>query len=67
MPHRKPTVAIVEDDTDTARIWRRKLANADFEVVGVFASAKAAWRALRKTPPEAIVLDWELKPGPNGD
>lgn len=67
MPRRKPTVAIVEDDKDLARLWRRKLINAGYEVVGIFASARAAWQALRKSPPAAILLDWELIPGPNGD
>ncbi len=67
MTQRKPTVAIVEDDLALARIWRRKLERAGFVVIGIFATAKAAWRALRKTPPDAILLDWELIPGPNGD
>ena len=67
MPTKKPTVAIVEDHQDTAEIWRRKLIRADYEVVGVYASARAAWKALRKSPPDAILLDWELIPGPNGD
>lgn len=67
MPTRLSTVAIVEDDKHMARIWKRKLVNAGYEVVGVFASARAAWQALRKSPPDAILLDWELIPGPNGD
>lgn len=67
MPSKLPTVAIVEDDKEMARLWRRKLINAGFTVVGVFASARAAWQALRKSPPDAILLDWELIPGPNGD
>lgn len=67
MPRRQPTVAIVEDDKEMARLWRRKLVKAGYEVVGVFASARAAWQALRKSPPDAILLDWELIPGPNGD
>lgn len=69
MPSRKPTVAIVEDDRETARIWMRKLKRAGFKVVGVFASAKEAWKQLgtQATAPDAILLDWELIPGPNGD
>jgi|GEM_PF-2248306 len=67
MPRRKRTVAIVEDDKQLARLWRRKLVKAGYEVVGVFASARRAWQALRKCPPDAILLDWELIPGPNGD
>ncbi|MFA6542994.1 MAG: response regulator transcription factor [Limisphaerales bacterium] len=67
MPSKLPAVAIVEDDKHMARIWRRKLANSGYEVVGVFASARVAWQALRKSPPDAILLDWELIPGPNGD
>jgi len=34
MPRRKPTVAIVEDDKDTAIIWQRKLIRSGFVVVG---------------------------------
>lgn len=67
MLRRKSTVAIVEDDKHMARIWKRKLVNAGFIVVGVFGTARAAWQALRKSPPDAILLDWELIPGPNGD
>ncbi|NBV24234.1 MAG: DNA-binding response regulator [Proteobacteria bacterium] len=63
----KPTVAIVEDDRDTARLWQRKFVNCGYEVVGNFAGAKAAWKALCKHPPDVIILDWELIPGPNGD
>lgn len=67
MPRRKATVAIVEDHKDTAELWRRKLTRAGFIVVGVYAGAKEAWAHLHLVPPDAILLDWELIPGPNGD
>lgn len=67
MPRSIRTVAIVEDDKDTAELWRRKLSKSRFQVVGVFGAARAAWKSLRKSPPDAVVLDWELIPGPNGD
>lgn len=67
MPRRKVTVAIVEDHKDTAELWRRKLTRAGFIVVGVYGTAELAWAHLRLVPPDAIVLDWELIPGPNGD
>ena len=67
MPRRKVTVAIVEDHKPTAELWRRKLTRSGFIVVGVYASAKEAWAHLHLVPPDAILLDWELIPGPNGD
>lgn len=67
MPRRRRTVAIVEDDAPTAELWRRKLTRAGYEVVGVYATAEEAWAHLRLVPPEAMVLDWELIPGPNAD
>lgn len=67
MPRRKVTVAIVEDHKDTAELWRRKLTRSGFIVVGVYATAELAWAHLRLVPPDAILLDWELIPGPNGD
>lgn len=67
MPRRKITVAIVEDHKDTAELWRRKLTRSGFIVVGVYATAEEAWAHLRLVPPDAILLDWELIPGPNGD
>jgi two-component system nitrate/nitrite response regulator NarL len=67
MPRRKRTVAIVEDDRDTANIWQRKLTRSGFDLVGVYDGAKLAWAHLHLAPPDVLVLDWELKPGPNGD
>lgn len=47
MPRRKPTVAIVEDDKDMARLWRRKVINAGFHAIGSYPFAELTWAHLR--------------------
>ncbi len=60
-------MAVVVDDLHLAAVWLRKLTRSGCEFVGVYASAEAAWQALRHSPPAAILPNWELPPGPNGD
>ena len=67
MPTKKPTVAIIEDKPSMALLIQRWLTKGGFEVVGIYASAREAWKHLRHNPPDALILDWNLPPGPHGD
>lgn len=49
MPAKLPTVAIVEGDKDLARIWRRKLVNTGFTVVGTYAMPAPPGRPFAKS------------------
>jgi two-component system alkaline phosphatase synthesis response regulator PhoP len=54
-----PTILLVEDEIELARVIARELANAGYRVIHV-ADGAAALRSLAQEPPDLVVLDWML-------
>jgi signal transduction histidine kinase/CheY-like chemotaxis protein len=60
----RPTVLVVDDDSNARDLTGRILARAGYRVVTAI-TANEAWRLLQATPPDAVVLDVIL-PGRSG-
>jgi two-component system phosphate regulon response regulator PhoB len=60
----KALVLVVDDSADYRRIFSRILASAGYKVIAA-GSAEEARLALKTSPPDAALLDWNL-PGDSG-